>query len=124
LTSKRNPNSARFGVNVHDSKHEAFKRKFRLNSLYGKFGQKEENVMPRTKANIPANENEAQRFVRLANQRVNSILTTLKQLGQLRGSNYKSTPEQRKKIDTVLVEAVQKAVKAMESGEASQEFKL
>jgi hypothetical protein len=80
--------------------------------------------MPRVKQNIPANENEAQRFVRLANGRVNSLLTGFKSLGQLRGSNYKSTPEQRKKIKEVLGDSLDRALKAMESGEASQEFKL
>lgn len=80
--------------------------------------------MPRTKANIPQNENEAQRFVRLANQRVNSILTSLKSLGQLRGSNYKSTPEQVKKIEQALNEGLTRAIKAMQSGEATAEFKL
>jgi hypothetical protein len=80
--------------------------------------------MPRTKQNIPANENEAQRFARMANIRVNAVLTSLRLIGQLRGSNYKSVPEQRKRIQDALIDGVMKAVKAMESGEPFQEFKL
>lgn len=80
--------------------------------------------MPRSKQNIPQNENEAQRFVRLANHRVNTILTNLKSLAQLRGSNYKSDTNQRKRIKDAIQEALDRSMKALESGEATQEFKL
>ena len=80
--------------------------------------------MPRKSQNIPPNENASQRFVRLANHRVNVILTGLKTLGQLGGSQYESKPEQRKKIEDVLTTAVKKSVENMSKGETTQEFKL
>jgi hypothetical protein len=81
--------------------------------------------MPRKAANIPANETPSQRFVRLANTRVNATLTNLKTLGNLSGSNYASTPDQRKKIETVLTDAVKKAIDAMAAKDGTgMEFKL
>ena len=80
--------------------------------------------MPRKAANIPANENAQQRFVRLANQRVNNVLTNLKALGNLSGPNYVSTPEYRKQIETFLTEATAKAVAAMANKDGVQEFRL
>lgn len=80
--------------------------------------------MPRTKQSIPANENESQRFVRVANHRVNTILTAYKMLGQLGGAQYKSVPEQRKKIKDALQQALDRCMQAMERGESVQEFKL
>ena len=79
--------------------------------------------MPRKKANIPANETPAQRFVRLANQKVNTMLKGLKSLGTLHGSNYASTADQRKVIKTALTEGVDTALQALE-GKTIQEFKL
>jgi light-regulated signal transduction histidine kinase (bacteriophytochrome) len=80
--------------------------------------------MPRTAQNIPKNETDAQKFVRLANHRVNTILRSYKQLGQLGGKQYQSLPEQRKKIETVLTEALSRAMQAMSKGETVQDFKL
>lgn len=80
--------------------------------------------MPRTKQVIPANETPAQRFIRLANVRVNNVLTNLKSLSQLSGANYVSTPVQRKQIQQALVDATNRALTILEKGETAQEFKL
>jgi hypothetical protein len=80
--------------------------------------------MPRTKTPVPANENESQRFVRLANVRTNMVLTNLKSLGQLRGPNYKSTPEQLKKIQGAITESLTRTIQALNTGEANSDFKL
>jgi hypothetical protein len=82
------------------------------------------NIMPRTKQNIPANENNAQRFVRVANHRVNTILVSLKALGQLGTAQYESKPEQRKRIEDAIKSGLEKAMSAMQKGEGVQEFKL
>jgi hypothetical protein len=82
--------------------------------------------MPRKAANVPANENNTQRFVRLANQKVNSVLTQLKSIGGLGNTKlYTSTPEQRKKIQEVLTGAVSRTMDSMNrGGEATQDFKV
>jgi ActR/RegA family two-component response regulator len=80
--------------------------------------------MPRRAQNIPANETNAQRFVRVANHRVNTILTSLKAIGQLGASQYESKPEQRKKIEEAIKMATEKAMQAMAKGEPVSEFKL
>lgn len=80
--------------------------------------------MPRTKQVIPANETPNQRFIRLANVRVNNTLTCLKSLSQLSGPQYASTPVQRKQIQTALVDATNRALTILEKGETVQEFKL
>jgi light-regulated signal transduction histidine kinase (bacteriophytochrome) len=80
--------------------------------------------MPRTAQRIPANETEAQKFVRLANHRVNTIMRSLKQLGQLGSKQYLSTSEQRKKITDALQSALLKAMESMSRGESPQDFKL
>jgi hypothetical protein len=81
--------------------------------------------MPRKKTNIPANETPAQRFVRLANMRVNRLLSDFKSLAQLRGKLYVSTPEQRKKIGEVLTETHTRSMKLLESAEVDNSgFKL
>jgi hypothetical protein len=86
---------------------------------------KEVSSMPRSKQNIPANESNAARFTRVATQRVNSILTSFKQLGSLGNTNtYTSTPDQRKQIQSALTTALDQAMQAMARGEAVQEFKL
>jgi hypothetical protein len=80
--------------------------------------------MPKFKQNIPANESESMKFIRLATHRVNTILRSYKQLGQLGGKSYKSSPEQVKKIETVLTEALNRSVQALQKGESVQDFKL
>lgn len=82
--------------------------------------------MPRKKANVPANETPEQRFVRVATERVNRLLTSLKQLGGLgTPSTYKSSAEQRKQIQEALTTATTRAMEAMsKGGETAQEFKL
>jgi hypothetical protein len=82
--------------------------------------------MPRKAQNIPANENAAQRFTRLANQKVNSVLTSLKGIGGLgNAKQYTSTKEQREKIQTALENGVKRAMETMNrGGESAQDFKL
>ena len=80
--------------------------------------------MPRTAQNIPANESPNARFARLATHRVNTILRSFKQLGQLGGKAYTSTPDQRKKIESALTEGLTRALSAMAKGETVQDFKL
>lgn len=82
--------------------------------------------MPRKKANIPANENNAQKFARLANERVNRILAGLKQVGALGNTTqYTSTAEQREKVVDALRKGVERAADQLKKGgEVPQEFKL
>jgi hypothetical protein len=80
--------------------------------------------MPRTKTPVPTNENESQRFVRLANVRTSMVLTNLRSLGQLRGPNYKSTPEQLKKIQVTIMEHLTRTIQVLSTGESNLEFKL
>lgn len=79
--------------------------------------------MPRKAANIPANETPAQRFVRLANQKVNTTLKSLKALGALHGSTVVSSADQRKAIKNALTEGLETAMQALD-GKVIQEFKL
>lgn len=55
---------------------------------------------------VDPNETKAQKFVRLGTKRVNKAVKSVKQLAQLAGSGYDSTPEQRKKITDALDGAV------------------
>lgn len=81
--------------------------------------------MPRKKTNIPANETPEARFVRVANERVNRILTGLKNLGTLGGSSYASKAEQRTQIKTALETALGKCMESMsKDGTTPAEFKL
>ena len=77
------------------------------------------------KSSAPANETKSQKFVRLANARVNRVLRGLKHIGALGGGGYESTPDQRKRIETVLTEGLTRAIGQMaKTQSASQEFKL
>lgn len=80
--------------------------------------------MPRKAANVPANETNAQRFARIVNHRVNIVLTQLKGIGNLNGTQYESKPEQRKKIAEALKAGVDASMTALEKGTPVQEFKL
>ncbi len=82
--------------------------------------------MPRKRTNIPANETPEQRFVRVANERVNRLLTGLKQLGTLGNpSQYKSKTEQRSQIGDALKASLERAMDSMnKGGEVTPEFKL
>jgi len=76
-------------------------------------------------ANKKSTETKSQKFVRLANARVNRTLRGLKHLGALGGSGYESTPDQRKRIETILTEGLTRALAQMSKTQAaSQEFKL
>ncbi len=65
------------------------------------------------------------RFRRLASARVDKALKAIKLIGNLTGTQYKSTSEQREKIDKALSEAV-KGVKESLAGTkaAKAEFNL
>jgi hypothetical protein len=82
--------------------------------------------MPRKAANVPANEKEDARFIRVATSRVNSMLQSLKQLGTLGNPKmYKSTKEQRDQIQTALTGALTRCMESMnKGGEVTPEFKL
>ena len=82
--------------------------------------------MPRKAANVPANEKPEARFVRVATSRVNSLLTSLKQLGSLGNPKvYTSSPDQRKQIGEALKGAMERALDTLnKGGETVQEFKL
>jgi hypothetical protein len=54
------------------------------------------------KSTVPKNETASEKFVRLANFRVNAVLKKLQGVRNLAGSQYESTPEQQAKILTAL----------------------
>jgi hypothetical protein len=82
--------------------------------------------MPRKSQNIPANEKEDARFIRVVNGRVNAILQQLKQLGTLGNPKlYKSSKEQRDQINTALSAALNRSMDTLnKGGEVVPEFKL
>jgi hypothetical protein len=81
--------------------------------------------MPRTKQNIPANESNNQRFIRVATFRVNTILTNLKQMGSLGNtSQYASSKEQHEQIRKSITDALDRAIQGMQKGEAVSDFKF
>jgi hypothetical protein len=82
--------------------------------------------MPRRAQNVPANEKPEARFVRVATSRVNSILTSLKQLGTLGNPKvYSSSLDQRKQIGEALKAALERSIDSLhKGGETVQEFKL
>lgn len=67
-------------------------------------------------AKAPANETPEARFVRIANRRVQKALDALDLVGNLTGSAYKSTKEQRGKIVSALNKAVSDVAETLESG--------
>lgn len=84
-----------------------------------------ETKMPKKGKNVPTNETPSQRFVRLANQRVNRILETNKQLSQLAGTAYESSPEQVRKIEDALSQSLVRTIESLKRKTVvSQEFKL
>ena len=56
-------------------------------------------------SNIPENETKQQKFVRLANRRVNKVRKALDQIGLLGGASYDSTEDQQNKIIAAIQEA-------------------
>lgn len=82
--------------------------------------------MPRKAANVPANEKDDARFIRVATSRVNAMLQSLKQLGTLGNPKlYKSTQEQRSQISQALTGGLTRAMESMnKGGETTPEFKL
>jgi hypothetical protein len=82
--------------------------------------------MPRKAKNIPANETPEAKFIRVATDRVNRLLTALKQLGALGNtSQYGSKIEQRNQIKEALTTALTRSMEALnKGGETAPEFKL
>jgi hypothetical protein len=82
--------------------------------------------MPRKAANVPANETNSQRFVRLINARMKTVSQNLKSIGQLGNpASYDSKPEQRKKIREALEGWVKRSCDQLDrGGEETPDFKL
>jgi hypothetical protein len=83
--------------------------------------------MPKKKSGstVPANETKSQKFSRLANQRVNRVMSIYKQIGALGGVAYESTPEQTKKIGEALKASHDRAMDQLNKRTVTtQEFKL
>lgn len=81
--------------------------------------------MAKGSSKVPKNETKSQRFIRLASFRVNKMLKSMKQLGMLGGAGYESTADQRKKIETVLRDSLDRSIASINKApQASQDFKL
>lgn len=81
--------------------------------------------MPKKSSRVPENETSQAKFMRLANQRVNRLLATYKQLGALGGTAYTSTPDQVKRIGDALKASHDRAMDQLNKKTVStQEFKL
>ena len=81
--------------------------------------------MAKKKATIPTNESKADRFKRLAAQRVNKALKMIANIGKLGGVSYESTTAQHEKIIVTLSDAVNIAMNEIGGGAKSKEaFKL
>lgn len=71
------------------------------------------------------NETKAEKFVRLANNRINATLKMFKRIGQLGNAAYESTPQQRQRIKDVLTLSLNEAIDGLNAVKvASKEFKL
>jgi hypothetical protein len=82
--------------------------------------------MPRKAQNIPANEKTDARFMRVAQIRVNAILSSYKRLGTLGDPKiYESTPMLRKQLAEALHAGLEQALDSLNKGGATvQEFKF
>lgn len=80
--------------------------------------------MPRKAQNVPANEKPDARFLRVAQTRVNSLLTSFKQLGAMGNPKlYTSTEMQRKQLSDALHAGLERALDSLnKGGETPQEF--
>jgi len=80
---------------------------------------------PRVKANIPANETKAMRFVRVVRPRVNKAIKSIGTVGYCASSSYEFTPQQVKDIINSLIMAVQSVeTKYMSKDKSAAEFKF
>lgn len=74
---------------------------------------------------VPENETKQQKFVRLANRRVNKVRKALDQIGLLGGASYDSTEEQQNKIIEAIQEAFDYAANRLRKVKASKsDFRL
>jgi hypothetical protein len=82
--------------------------------------------MPRKAANVPANEKADARFQRVAQVRVNAILTSLKHLGTLGNPKmYESSAMLRKQLADALHAGLDQALDSLNKGGlTTQEFKF
>ena len=79
----------------------------------------------RRTATAPKNETKEQKFVRLANMRVNKAIKAIRQIGQLGAPTYESTTQQRNRIAETLQNELSIAVDGLNSKKvATQDFKL
>ena len=72
----------------------------------------------------PETESKSQRFVRLANARVNKALKAIEQIKHLSSPNYESTPEQRIAVFSALARALADAEKAFQGRKETEQFHL
>jgi len=75
---------------------------------------------PAGKSSTPANESKAEKFIRLASKRMTKTLNSIRQLGQLSGSGYESSPEQVAKMFGALNDAAKSAYDKFQSKGAKQ----
>lgn len=74
---------------------------------------------------VNPNETKTDKFIRLANVRVNKILKALKQINALGGPGYESTELQRKSVETALTSAFNVAIDGLNKKTVqSTSFKL
>lgn len=66
-------------------------------------------------------ETKQQKFVRLANQRVNNAIRKIRLVANLGGSGYEGSPEQKSKIVNALASEVNKVANAFKSTGRKQE---
>ena len=74
---------------------------------------------------VPEGETKEQKFIRLANYRVNKVRKALDQLGLLGGASYGSTDAQREAIAEAITECVEMNLNRLNKTKLSKvEFKL
>lgn len=77
------------------------------------------------KTAVPENESKADRFRRLANMRVPKALKAITVIGNLSGSGYESTKEQREAITSALGKAVESLKQKLDGiAPATEQFKI
>jgi hypothetical protein len=77
------------------------------------------------KTSTNPNETKEERFVRLANARTGKAIKAISSIGKLGGANYTSTPDQRRRIEDVLEEAIETMVARLKKEKVTEDsFKL
>lgn len=69
---------------------------------------------------VPENETKEQKFIRLANKRVNKVTKALDQIGLLGSASYISTETQRAKITETLRDSLEFALGRLNKQKASK----